>query len=148
MEIILLEKVQNLGDLGNKVTVRPGYGRNYLIPQGIAIPATEENLAKFEARRAELEMASTDVLTAAKARAQAITDTVVTIARKAGEEGKLYGSVGTIDVASALAAAGVDIKKHEVRLPHGPLRQIGDHEIDIHLHTDVNIKAKISIVAE
>jgi large subunit ribosomal protein L9 len=148
MEVILLDKVENLGNLGDKVAVRPGYGRNYLIPQGKAVPATKDNVAKFEERRAELEKASADALTAAKARADALTNLSVTIAKKAGEEGKLFGSVGTVEIAQALNDAGVKVKKQEVRLPHGALRQVGEYEIEIHFHTDVNAVAKISIVPE
>jgi large subunit ribosomal protein L9 len=148
MEVILLDKVENLGNLGDKVAVRPGYGRNYLIPQGKAVPATRENVEKFEERRAELEKASADALTAAKARADALASLSVTIAKKAGEEGKLFGSVGTVEIAQALTDAGVKVKKQEVRLPHGALRQVGEYEIEIHFHTDVNAVAKISIVAE
>ena len=149
MDVILLDKVENLGNLGEKVKVKPGYGRNYLIPSGKAASATPANLAKFEARRAELEKASTDALTAARARGEALQAlSMVTIASKAGEEGKLFGSVGTQDISTAFAAAGVTVGKHEIRLPNGPLRQIGEHEIAIHLHSDVNVDVKISIIPE
>lgn len=149
MEVILLDKVENLGNLGDKVKVRPGYGRNYLIPSGRAASATPANLAKFEARRAELERASSDALTAAQGRAQALQSLgTVNIASKAGEEGKLFGSVGTVDIAQALADAGVKVGKHEIRLPDGPLRHVGEHEITVHLHTDVNVTIKIAVIAE
>lgn len=148
MQVILLEKVENLGNLGDKVSVRPGYGRNFLIPKGKAVSATEQNIAKFEARKAELEQAAAETLEAAKARAEAVSKISVIIAKKAGEEGKLFGSVGTVEIAEALTNAGVKVAKHEVRLPQGPLRDVGDYEIDLHLHSDVNVKAKVSVVAE
>lgn len=149
MEVILLDKVENLGGLGEKVKVKPGYGRNYLIPSGKAAAATPDNLVKFEARRAELERASQDALTAAHGRAEALRALgAVTIAGKAGEEGKLFGSVGMHDITAALSAAGVSVAKHEIRLPHGPLRQVGEHAITIHLHTDVNVEIKIAIIPE
>jgi large subunit ribosomal protein L9 len=148
MEVILLEKVQNLGDLGDKVTVRPGYGRNYLIPKGVAVPATPESLAAFEQRRAELETAQADALSAAQARADALREVRVSIARKAGEEGRLFGSVGTTDIAEAVTAAGFELHKHEVRLPEGPLRQAGEYDIVLHLHADVDATVKVDVVAE
>ena len=148
MEVILLEKVQNLGGLGDKVNVRSGYGRNFLVPKGIAVPATTDNLAKFEARRAELEKAAAEVLAAAQTRADALNEKKVTIAVKAGDEGKLFGSVGTADIASALAESGAPVEKQEIRLPQGAIRETGDFEIEIHLHTDINVKVTVSVVAE
>ena len=149
MDVILLEKVQNLGNLGDKVSVRPGYGRNYLIPQGKAASATPVNLAKFEARRAELEKAATENLTAAEAREQALRALgSVTLTSKAGDEGKLFGSVGTVDIIEALAKAGVKVEKQEIRMPHGPLRTLGEHEVAIHLHTDINVSIKIIVTPE
>lgn len=148
MQVILMEKVENLGGLGDKVNVRNGFGRNFLIPNGKAVPATEANLVKFEARRAELEKAAAASLAKAQQRAEQIGALHVTIARKVGDEGKLFGSVGTIDIAEALTKAGVAVERHEVRMPNGALRAAGDFEVDVHLHADVNIKAKISIVAE
>jgi len=148
MQIILLEKVQNLGDLGDAVTVRPGYGRNYLIPNGIAVPATKDNVAKFEAKRAEFEKAAADVLAAAQARADTLADKKVTLAQKAGEEGKLFGSVGTVDIAKAFSEAGTPIEKQEIKLPQGPLREVGDFDVVIHLHSDVNVTVQVSVVAE
>jgi len=148
MEVILLEKVQNLGDLGDKVLVRPGYGRNYLIPKGKAVAATPENLVEFERRRAELETVQADALGAAQARADALREVRVSIARKAGEEGRLFGSVGTSDVADAVTAAGVELHKHEVRLPEGPLRQLGEYDIVLHLHADIDASVKVDVVAE
>jgi large subunit ribosomal protein L9 len=148
MQVILLEKVENLGGLGDKVNVRNGFGRNFLIPQGKAVAATEANVAKFEARRVELEKAAAESLAKAQARAEQIAALHVTIARKVGDEGKLFGSVGTIDVADALTHAGAKVERHEVRMPMGALRVAGDFEVDLHLHADVNVKAKVSIVAE
>ncbi|MBP1150442.1 MULTISPECIES: 50S ribosomal protein L9 [Methylocaldum] len=148
MEIILLEKIAGLGNLGDKVAVRPGYGRNYLIPQGKAVAATAEKLAEFEKRRAELEKKAAADLAAAQARAEAIGKLAVKIAQKAGEEGRLYGSVGTKDIAEAVTAAGVSIQKHEVRLPSGPIRQAGDYEITVQLHGDVVASVALSIVPE
>lgn len=148
MEVILLEKVENLGNLGDQVKVRPGYGRNYLIPTGRATLATPENIAKFEARRAELEKMAAEALAAAQARRQALEGLTVTIKANAGEEGRLFGSVGTTDIAQALADAGVKVERHEVRLPAGPFRQIGEYEVAIHLHTDVDAQVKIAIVPE
>lgn len=149
MDLILLEKVHNLGALGDRVRVKPGYGRNYLIPRGKAAPATESNIVKFEARRAELEKAEAATLAQAQVRATALTAlAAVSLTRKGGEEGKLYGSVGTPDIAEALTEAGVATEKHEVRLSNGPLREAGEHEVQIHLHPDINVTVKITIVAE
>ncbi|MEO5703206.1 MAG: 50S ribosomal protein L9 [Gammaproteobacteria bacterium] len=149
MEVILLEKVENLGSLGDKVAVKPGYGRNYLIPSGKAAAATPRNLIKFEERRAELEKTSAESLAAAQARSDSLHKLeMVTIASKAGEEGKLFGSIGTADISHAFTEAGVPVGKHELRLPNGPLRHIGEHEITVHLHTDVNVQVKVNIAAE
>ena len=148
MEVILLEKVANLGNLGDKVKVRPGYGRNFLIPQGKATPATPENVAKFEARRAELEKAAAEALAAAEARREALEGFAVEIVAKAGDEGKLFGSVGTSDIARALTEAGHPVERHEVRLPEGPFRTTGEFDVQLHLHTDVEATIKLTIVAE
>jgi len=148
MQVILLEKVENLGSLGEKVNVRNGYGRNFLIPEGKAVPATESNVAKFEARRAELEKSAAEVLAQAQARAAQIANVHVSITHKVGDENKLFGSVGTGDIADAFTKAGVPVERHEVRMPAGPLRVAGDFDIDLHLHADVNIKAKVSIIPE
>ncbi|NCF11418.1 MAG: 50S ribosomal protein L9 [Gammaproteobacteria bacterium] len=148
MEVILLEKVQNLGDLGDKVKVKPGYGRNYLVPSGKATPATAENVALFEQRRAELEKAQAERLGTAEARAVALRDTEVTIKAKAGTEGKLYGSVGTREIADAVSATGVALEKHEVLLPDGALREIGEHEVALHLHSDLDLSIKVVVEAE
>jgi len=149
MEVILLEKIGKLGDLGDKVNVKPGYGRNFLIPQGKAVPATEDNVAKFEARRAELEAAAAESNAAAEVRAGQIGELgTITITANAGEEGKLFGSVGTRDIADAVTAAGVELNKAEVRLPEGALRELGDFEIAVHLHSDVDATIQLSIVPE
>ncbi len=148
MEIILLEKIQNLGGIGDKVKVRPGYGRNYLIPQGKAVIASPENVAKFEQRRAELERKAAEAQAAAQARAEKLAELSVELVSKAGEEGKLYGSIGTRDIAEAVTAAGVELDKTEVRLPEGPIRQAGEYEIAVQLHADVSGSVKIVIVAE
>ena len=148
MEVILLERVENLGNLGDRVNVRSGYGRNFLIPGGKATPATEEHIKAFEARRAELEKAAADMLAAAEARRDQLADMKVTINAKAGEEGKLFGSVGTTDIAEAVLAAGVTVERSEVRLPEGAFRQIGEYAVQIHLHTDVDTEITVLIEAE
>jgi len=148
MEIILLDKIANLGAMGDKVNVKPGYGRNYLIPQGKAAAATAANIAEYESRRAELEKASADVLVAAEARRAQLLDTVITIASLAGEEGKLFGSVGTADIASAISATGVEVERNEVRLPEGAFRVLGEHDVLVQLHTDVAVTIKLLIEAE
>jgi len=148
MEVILQEKIHNLGDLGDKVRVKPGYGRNYLIPQGKAVPATPENVAKFEIRRAELEKAQAEQLAEARARAEKINGLRLTIARKAAEEGKLYGSVATADIVEAATAAGAEIGKHELHLPEGPIRLVGEYELHVSLHADVECTITVEVVAE
>lgn len=148
MEVILLEKVSNLGNLGEKVNVRSGYGRNFLIPQGKAVSATEENVAAFEARRAELEKAAAETLAAAQARADKLNGLSVTLTQKAGDEGKLFGSVGTQDIADACTAAGVEVAKSEVRMPTGAIREVGEFDVDVQLHSDVTATVKVAIVAE
>jgi large subunit ribosomal protein L9 len=148
MEVILLEKIENLGVMGDKVNVKPGYGRNYLIPKGKAAPATADNIAAFEARRAELEKAATEALAAAEARRDRLADMNITITARAGDEGKLFGSVGTADIADAINAAGVEVERHEVRLPEGAFRQVGEYDVQLHLHADVNTTIKLTIAAE
>ncbi|MDR2241588.1 MAG: 50S ribosomal protein L9 [Providencia alcalifaciens] len=149
MQVILLDKVANLGSLGDQVNVKSGYARNFLVPQGKAVPATKKNVEFFEARRAELEAKLADVLAAAQARAAAVTALgSVTLASKAGDEGKLFGSIGTRDIADAVTAAGVKIAKSEVRLPNGVLRTTGDHEVHFQLHSDVFAELNVIIVAE
>lgn len=148
MEVILLEKVANLGALGTKVNVKPGYGRNFLIPQGKAVPATKGNLEAFEARRADLERQEAEILSAAQARAEQLATLAVVIAAKSGDEGKLFGSVGTRDIAEAVTTAGVAISKLEVRLPNGALRNTGEYKIALQLHSDVVAEVAVTIVAE
>jgi large subunit ribosomal protein L9 len=148
MEVILLEKIQKLGDLGDKVTVRSGYGRNFLIPKHKAVPATAENLARFEEQRAELERIQADGLAAAELRAEKLRGMEITITAKCGSEGKLFGSVGTADIADATIAAGADVEKREIRLPEGPLREVGDYDIEVHLHADMDVILKVKVVPE
>lgn len=147
MQVILLENIRNLGQLGDSVSVANGYGRNFLLPKGKAVPATKDNVEKFEARRAELETKAAEILAAAQARADQVTELNVTIEAHSGDEGKLFGSVGTKDIADAVSAAGVALEKQEVRLPNGALRNTGEFEIDIHLHADVNVALKLTVVA-
>ncbi|MCG6971104.1 MAG: 50S ribosomal protein L9 [Gammaproteobacteria bacterium] len=148
MNVILLEKVHKLGSLGDTVAVKPGFGRNFLIPKGMAVSATPDNIAKFEARRAELENVAAEKLSAAESRRESLAEIAVTIAHKAGDEGKLFGSVGTAEIARAISEAGTEVEKREVRLPEGPIRQIGEYDIDIELHSDVVATVKVTIVAE
>lgn len=148
MEVILLEKVANLGTLGDIVKVKDGFGRNFLIPQGKAKRATEANKAEFEARRAELEKQQADILTAAKARGEKLAGTSVEIAQKAGEDGRLFGSVTNHDIAAALTAKGVEVAKSEVRLPAGPLKSTGEFPVSIALHHDVVVDITVNVVAE
>jgi|TARA_B100000745_G_scaffold179208_1_gene117389 large subunit ribosomal protein L9 len=148
MNVILLEKVTNLGGLGDQVDVKAGYGRNFLIPQGKAVPATKSNVEMFEQRRAELEKKAADALASAEKRAEALKAAEVTISAKAGDEGKLFGSIGTRDIADAFNAAGVELGKHEVKLPEGPLRLVGEHELNLQIHSDISFDVKVTVVAE
>lgn len=148
MEVILLEKVKHLGNLGDKVIIKAGYGRNFLIPKKKAILATPKNLAEFEARRSELELKQKDSFEQAKARAEQLQEMTVVVASKVGLEGKLFGSVSAADIAYALSEAGIEVTRQEVRLPQGPIRYIGDYEVVIHLHTDVDAKLKVKVIAE
>lgn len=148
MDVILLEKIHNLGQLGDKVRVRAGYGRNFLIPRKKAVPATTANVTKFEAQRAELEkaqMASHDV---AAARAATLQGLEMTVTAKAGTEGRLYGSIGIAEICAALATAGQTVEKREVRLPTGALRNLGRHQVDIQLHADITAQVVIVVAAE
>ena len=147
MQVILLEKIANLGSLGDKVNVSAGYARNFLLPFGKATPATAANLEAFEVRRAELERIAAEKKAEAEARAAKLVELSVTIAANAGEEGKLFGSIGTRDIADAVTAAGVAIEKSEVRLPEGPLRNVGEFEIALQLHSDVEASVKLVVVA-
>lgn len=148
MEVILLDKVENLGGIGDKVKVKPGYARNYLLPQGKAARATPENVAEFEARRAELEAKAAAVIADAKARAEKIEGLTLTILAKAGSEGKLFGSVGPVDIAEAAEAAGVTIERSEIRLAEGPLRAVGTHEVEVHLHSEVSVPITVTVEGE
>ncbi|HVN41473.1 MAG TPA: 50S ribosomal protein L9 [Steroidobacteraceae bacterium] len=148
MEVILLQKVANLGNIGDKVKVKPGYGRNFLLPQGKAALATAANLKKFEARRAELEKLAADEFESAKLRSAQLEGFKLELTAKAGAEGKLFGSVGTADIAEALTKAGIRIERSEVRLPGGPIRLVGEHQVKLHLHTDIEIDLPVTIHAE
>lgn len=148
MQVILLERVQNLGELGDSVKVKPGYARNYLIPQGRAVIATAENVAEFEAKREQLERQEAEALAVVQARAAALEGKEVTLARKIGEEGKLFGSVGPQDIADALTEAGLPVSRQEVRLLNDTLRQVGDHEVGVHLYANVEASITVHIVPE
>ena len=147
MDIILLDKVENLGNLGDMVAVRAGYARNYLIPQGKAKFATTQNIAEFETLRAELERASEDAITVANGRKSQLQELVITVKANAGQEGKLFGSVGSSEIADAISATGIVAERREVRLPNGPLRMLGEYDVDLHLHSDVNATVKIIVEA-
>jgi len=146
MEIILLEKVDNVGGIGDRVKVRSGYARNYLIPQGKATLATPDNIAKFEKVRTDLEQRAAAELAEAEERAAKLRGQVLKMTAAAGSEGKLFGSIGTIDIAEACAALGVPVERSEVRMPDGPLRMLGEHEVELHLHADVNVP--ITVIVE
>lgn len=148
MDVILLQKVANLGNIGDRVDVKSGYGRNFLLPKGKATLATPANVARFEARRAELEKAANDGLASAESRAATLKEFILKIAAKAGNEGKLFGSIGTTDIAEACSAQGHKISRSEVRLPTGPIRMVGDHQVTLHLHADVDVQLQVSVVAE
>ncbi len=148
MEVILLDRIRNLGNLGDKVNVRPGYGRNFLIPQGKAIPATGENLHVFEERRAELEQKAAESLTLAKEKAEKLADLNIVITARAADEGKLYGSVGTAEIAHAISQGVLEIEKSEINLPTGVIREVGEYDIDVNLHSDVTITIKVTVEAE
>ncbi len=148
MEVILLEKVGRLGTVGDRVRVRSGYGRNYLLPQGKAISATSDNVARFEERRAELESAANEKRKYAETRAAKLAEMVVTLSANAGDEGRLFGSIGARDIAEAITKAGVDVQKSEVKLPQGTLREVGEYEIDLQLHVDVLQTVKVVIEAQ
>ncbi|MBK9130636.1 MAG: 50S ribosomal protein L9 [Gammaproteobacteria bacterium] len=148
MQVILLNKVENLGNLGDVVNVKPGYGRNFLIPTGKAAPATEDNRKAFEARRAEYERAAADALAEAQARRDRLAGMTVVVTRKVGDEGKLFGSVGTSDIADAFTALDILVKKSEVRLSNGAIRQTGTYELSLHLHPEVNVDVKVEVAGE
>lgn len=148
MEIILLDKVENLGDIGDKVKVKAGYARNYLLPQGKAAAATAANLKKLEARRTELERAAAEELAAAKARAGTIEELRLEIKAKAGTEGKLFGSIGPVDIIEAAAARGIEIERSEIRMADGPIRVAGEHPVDVHLHSDITVPITVVVDSE
>jgi large subunit ribosomal protein L9 len=148
MEVILLQKIANLGDIGDRVKVKPGYGRNFLLPGGKATLATAENVARIEARRAELEAKAATDLASARTRAEALAGFKLSITAKAGSEGKLFGSIGTTDIAEACLQAGQRIERAEVRLPGGPIRMVGDHVITLHLHSDIDVEVPLTVIAE
>jgi large subunit ribosomal protein L9 len=148
MEVILLEKVNNVGGIGDRVKVKSGFARNFLIPQGKATLATPANIEKFEARRAELEAKAATELGAAQARAKKLQGQVLRISAQAGAEGKLFGSIGTIDIAEACTKLGVDVERSEVRMHEGPLRVVGEHKVELHLHTDVNVELTVIVEPE
>ena len=148
MEVILLENIENLGSVGDKVSVKSGFARNFLVPQGKAKMATAENLAEFEARRAELEKVAAEELAAAKARAELVNGMELVIPANAGEEGKLFGSVGPIDIVDAFSKVGVEVERAEVRMPDGPIHEIGDFTVGLHLHADINVDVTVKVVAD
>ena len=148
MDVILLTKVANLGNIGDRVKVKSGYGRNFLLPKGKATLATPENVKKFEARRAELEKVAREQFQDAESRAAALKEFKLQITAKAGTEGKLFGSIGTADIAEACTAQGHKLARAEVRLPNGPLRTVGEHVVVLHLHTDIDVQLPVVITAE
>jgi large subunit ribosomal protein L9 len=148
MEVILLQKVANLGNIGDRVKVKPGFGRNFLLPQGKAALATAANVAKFEDRRVELEKLAADELAVARKRAARLEGHKLSIAAKVGGEGKLFGSIGTSDIAEALSADGIEVERSEVRLPGGPIRLVGEHHVKVHLHSDVEVDLTVTVAAE
>lgn len=148
MEIILLENIRNVGKFGSKVKVAKGYGRNFLIPQGKAVPATKENITQFEAQRAKLEKAAQDKLAQATERAAEFAAVHIKIQARAGDEGKLFGSIGTIELVKAFKDKGIEVTRQEIRLPNGPLREIGDYSIELQLHAEVIAQAKVTVTPE
>ena len=148
MEVILLDNIGKLGYLGDKVTVKPGYGRNYLVPYGMAVPATKDNVEAFEAQRAELEAQAAERKAQAETRAAQLAEIELSLVAKAGEEGKLFGSIGPRDLAEAMAQAGIEVAKSEVRMPEGPIRQTGEYDIALQLHAEVTSSVRVVVVAE
>lgn len=148
MNVILLDSVENLGKIGDLVTVKPGFGRNYLLPSGKAALATRENIAEFEAKRAELEKAAAEELKAAKARAELVRGMELVISANVGAEGKLFGSVGTHDISEAFGKVGVEVARSEVRLPDGPIHETGEYQIGIHLHSELDVEVTLRVVPE
>ena len=148
MQVILREKIRRLGALGELVNVKPGFARNFLIPEAKAMMATKANLAKFEAERAQLEKVAAEILGQAEARAEKLKEVIITIRASSGEGGKLFGSIGTRDISDAITKTGVEVHKHEIRMPNGVIRQTGEYELELHLHTDVNLPIKVNVVPE
>lgn len=148
MQIILLEKIVNLGNLGDLVNVKPGYARNYLVPQGLATVASEANKASFEERRVELEKASADKLQAAQARSKELAGQSVEIASRTSDEGRLFGSVGLVEIAEAFSAKGLEMSRSEIQLPEGPIKSIGDYEVAVSVHSEVSFTVNVKVVAE
>ena len=148
MNVILLDNVENLGGIGDMVTVKAGYGRNFLLPHGKAALATKDNIAEFEARRAELEKAAGEELTAAKAREELIQGMELVLSANVGTEGKLFGSVGPIDITEAFSKVGVDVQRSEIRMPDGPIHEVGEFTVGVHLHTEINVEITVKVVAE
>jgi large subunit ribosomal protein L9 len=148
MNVILLDNVENLGSIGDLVKVKPGYGRNFLLPSGKAALATPENVKEFEARRVELEKRAAEELAAAEARKELVKDMIVVISANVGSEGRLFGSVGPADIVEACAKVGVAIERSEVRMPEGPIHEVGDFEVGLHFHTKVNAEITVKVVAE
>jgi large subunit ribosomal protein L9 len=148
MNVILLDKVENLGAIGDLVSVKPGYGRNFLLPQGKAALATKENIAEFEARRVDLEKSAAEDMSAATARADLVDGMELVIPANVGSEGKLFGSVGPIDIAEAFAKVGVEVARSEIRMPDGPIHEVGDFTIGLHLHSEVNADVVVKVVAD
>ena len=147
MNVILLDNIENLGKIGDLVKVKPGYGRNYLLPKGKAALATPENMREIEARRAELEKAAAEELATAKVRAEAISGTELVIPANAGAEGKLFGSVGPIDIADAFEKVQVEVQRSEIRMPEGPIQELGEFPVGVHLHPDITVEVSIRVVA-
>lgn len=148
MNVILLDSVENLGEVGDLVTVKPGFGRNYLLPSGKAALATKENIAEFETRRAEIEKAAAEELKAARARAELIRGMELVISANVGAEGKLFGSVGTVDVSEAFSKVGVEVARSEVRMPEGPIHETGEFTVGVHLHSDLDVDVTVRVVPE
>lgn len=148
MRVILQEKIENLGNIGDQIFVKPGYARNFLFPYGKAVPATLENIAEFEKNRTELEKLAAEQLERTKARAKKLEGKTVRVIAKASDEGKLFGSVGVREIAAAISSRGINIQKREVSLPEGPIRQIGEYEVPIHLHANVTVILKVEVVSE
>jgi len=148
VEVILLDKVNNLGNMGDKMAVKSGYARNFLIPQGMALPATRDNLVEFEKRRAELERLAAERLAKAQARRESIHETMVLISTKAGDEGRLFGSIGIMDIVEAMQAKGHALEKHELRMPNGPIRSVGEYEFDVNLGSEVMALIKVVVQSD